>query len=85
MGAQKLTSVLENLYTYINMSTPPKLKNMLVKDQNKDNSCVNSFKYLGLKVPSNHRWNEWVTCYLGAGKRVYYAFENTYNNGEIKC
>ena len=41
--------------------------------------CVESFKYLGLEVPSNHR------CRLEAGKRAYYAFENTCNLGDIKC
>ena len=47
--------------------------------------CVESFKYLVLKVPSNHRWNECVTCRLETGKRAYYTFENTCNHGDIKC
>ena len=47
--------------------------------------CVESFKYLGLEVPSNHRWNECATCRLEAGKRAYYAFENTCNLRDIKC
>ena len=40
--------------------------------------CVESFKYLGLEVPSNHKWNECATRRLEAGKRAYYAFENMY-------
>ena len=54
---------------------------MLVKSQIKDNPCimynngpleyVESFKYLGLKVPSNHRWNECVTRRLEVGKRTF--------------
>ena len=40
--------------------------------------CVESFKYLGLDVCSNYRWNECVThTRLEGGKRTYYAFENT--------
>ena len=45
---------------------------------------VESFKYLGLEVPSKHRWNEYVTNHLERGKRIYYAFENICNDGEIK-
>ena len=51
------------------------MKIMLVKGQNKDNPCaiydiepletMESFKYLGLKVPSNHRWNECATLFKG--------------------
>ena len=72
-----------------------KTKIMLVKSQKRDKSCilynnepleyVESFKYLGLEVPSNHRWNECATRRLEAGKRAYYAFENTCNLGDIKC
>ena len=46
---------------------------------------MESFKYFGLEVPSNHRWNECVTRRIEAGKRAYYAFENTFNHGDIKC
>ena len=46
---------------------------------------MESFKYLGLEVPLNHRWNECATHRLEAGKRAYYAFENTCNHGDIKC
>ena len=72
-----------------------KTKIMLVKSQKRDKpcimynneplECVESFKYLGLEVPSNHRWNECATRRLEAGKRAYYAFENTCNLGDIKC
>ena len=71
-----------------------KTKIMHVKSQKRDKSCimynndplecVESFTYLGLEVPSNHRWNECATRRLEVGKRAYYAFENTCNNGDIK-
>ena len=47
--------------------------------------CVESFKYHGLEVPSNHRWNECATRHIEARKREYYAFKNTCNCGDIKC
>ena len=66
---------------------------MLVNSQKRDKpcimynneplECVESFKYLGLEVPSNHRWNECATRRLKGGKRTYYAFENTCNRGGI--
>ena len=72
-----------------------KTKIMLVKSQNKEKPCimynneplesVKSFKYLGLEVLSNHRWNECASHHLEAGKRAYYAFENICNGGEITC
>ena len=46
---------------------------------------MESFKYLGLEVPLNHRWNECVALLLAMGKRAYNAFENTCNHGEFKC
>ena len=49
---------------------------------NKTLECVESFKYLGVEVPSNHRG---FTRHLEAGKRAYYAFEHTCNHGDIKC
>ena len=52
---------------------------------NESLECVESFKYLGLEVPSNHRWNECATLRFEAGKGAYYAFENTCNHGDIKC
>mgnify|MGYP006973832245 CR=1 FL=1 len=33
-----------------------------------------SFKYLGLEVHSNHKWDECATRCLEAGKRPYYPF-----------
>ena len=56
---------------------------MCIMYNNQPLECVQSFKYLGLEAPSNHRWNECVTHRLEAGKRAYYAFENTCNHGEI--
>ena len=68
---------------------------MLLESQKRDKACiiynneplecVESFKYLGLEVPSNHRWNECAARCLEAGKRAYYAFENTCDRGDIKC
>ena len=82
------------MHTKLNVNSS-KTKIMLVKSQKKDKlcimdnneplECVESFKYLGLEVPSNHRWNECDTRRLEAGKRAYYAFENTCNLGDIKC
>ena len=66
-----------------------KTKIMFVKSQKKDKpciiyndnllECVESFKYLGLEVLSNHVER---MCYplLGIGKRAYYTFENTCNH-----
>ena len=72
-----------------------KTKIMLVESQKRDKpcivynneplDCVESFKYLGLEVSSNHRWNECATRCLEAGKQAYYVFENTCNHGDIKC
>ncbi|RYA37889.1 hypothetical protein DD603_24155, partial [Enterobacter cloacae complex sp. 2DZ2F2B] len=68
---------------------------MLVKTNHKEKPCivynnetlevVESFKYLGLEVPSNHKWKDCAMRRLEAGKRAYYAFENMCNAGEIKC
>ena len=94
--AQKLMKVLENFCLHsglvVNVS---KTKVMLVKALNKEKPCivykneplevVDSFKYLGLEVPSNHKWRDCAMRRLEAGKRAYYAFENMCNVGEIKC
>ena len=48
---------------------------------NESLKIVESFEYVGLEVPSNHRWNKCATYRLEAGKRPDYAFENTYNHG----
>ena len=40
---------------------------------------------LAMAYPYTHRWNECATCHLEAGKRAYYAFENTCNLRDIKC
>mgnify|MGYP000329522522 CR=1 FL=1 len=72
-----------------------KTKIMLVKSQKIDKpciiynneplECVENFKYLGLEVPSNHRWNECAPRRVEVGKQAYYTFENTCNHGDIKC
>ena len=95
--AQKLIRVLEKLCMHSGLSVnSSKSKIMLKKLQNKEKPCkmynneplesVESFKYLALEVPSNHRWNE--TCVnrrFEVGKRAYYAFGNICNGGEITC
>jgi hypothetical protein len=94
--AQKLMKTLEMfcVHTKLNVNSC-KTKIMLVKSQNKDKpcimykneplECVESFKYLGLEVPSNYRLNECATRHLEASKRAYYAFENTCNLGKGCC
>ena len=67
---------------------------MPMKSQNKDKPYimynneplenVENFQYVGLEVPSNHRWNECATCCLETRKRAYYVFKSTCNHGEIK-
>ena len=55
-----------------------------MKSQNKDEPCIiynnemletlERFKYVGVKVPSNHRWSECTTNRLEAKNRAYYVF-----------
>ena len=62
--------------------------------QKKDKPCivynneplgiVESLKYLGVEVASNHRWNECVACCVDARKGGYYAFNGTCYPREIK-
>ena len=71
--AQKLMKALENISVLIKLSVNrSKTKIMLVMNQSKKDKpcimynndpleCVESFTYLGLEVPSNHRWNECAT------------------------
>ena len=82
----KTPSISYNMHTKLIVNSS-NTNIMLVKSQkrvkpciiynNEPLECVESFKYLGLEVPSNHRWNECATRRLEAGKRAYYAFENT--------
>ncbi len=68
---------------------------MLVKTLNKEKpyivynheplEVVESFKYLGLEIPTNRKGRECAMRWLEAGKRAYYAFKNLCNKGEIKC
>ena len=46
---------------------------------------MESFKYLGLHIPSSYNGNECATWHFDVRKRIYNAFENTCNGGEIKC
>ncbi|MCO5605801.1 hypothetical protein L7F22_059985 [Adiantum nelumboides] len=94
--AQKLMIALENFCLHSGLIVNGfKTKVMLVKTLNKEKPCivynkeplevVESFKYLGLEVPANHKWKDCAMRRLEAGKRAYYAFENMCNAGEIKC
>ena len=77
--AHKLMKASEKLcmHTKLNVKSS-KTKIMVVKSQRKDKSCnmyyneplecVESFKYFGLEVLSNHRWNECASRCLEAGK-----------------
>lgn len=94
--AHKLMSVLERFCLHSGLIVnESKTKVMLVKTLNDEKPCiiynneqletVDSFKYLGLEVPSNHKWKDCAMHRLEAGKRAYYAFENMCNVGDIKC
>ncbi|MCO5587893.1 hypothetical protein L7F22_041845 [Adiantum nelumboides] len=94
--AQKLMVVLEKFCLHSGLIVnESKTKVMLVKTNHKEKPCivynnetlevVESFKYLGLEVPSNHKWHECAMRRLEVGKRAYYAFENMCNAGNIKC
>ncbi|MCO5583232.1 hypothetical protein L7F22_037140 [Adiantum nelumboides] len=94
--AHKLMIALENFCLHSGLIVnDSKTKVMLVKILNKVKPCivynkeplevVESFKYLGLEVPANHKWKECAMQRLEAGKRAYYAFENMCNAEEIKC
>ncbi|MCO5548233.1 hypothetical protein L7F22_001690 [Adiantum nelumboides] len=94
--AQKLMIALENFCLHSGLIVnASKTKVMLVKTLNKEKPCivynkeplevVESFKYLGLEVPANHKWKDCAMQRLEAGKRACYAFENMCNAGEIKC
>ena len=45
---------------------------------------VDSFKYLGLEIPSDHRWYKCATKRRENGKWAYYAFENMCRQAEIQ-
>ena len=94
--AQKLMNVLKCFCLQSGLIVnESKTKVMLIKTFKIENPCIvynnqplevaDSFKYLGLKVPSNHKWKDCAMQRLEAGKRAYYAFENMCNAGEIKC
>ena len=85
--AKKLMMVLENFCLHSGLIVnESKTKVMLVKTNHKEKPCiiynnevlevVESFKYLGLEVPANHKWHECAMRHLEAGKKSYYAFEN---------
>ncbi|MCO5588640.1 hypothetical protein L7F22_042597 [Adiantum nelumboides] len=80
--AQKLMIALENFCLHSGSKT----KVMLEKTLNEEKPCtvhnkeplevVESFKYLGLEVPANHKWKDCAMQRLEAEKRTYYGFEN---------
>ena len=82
--AQKIMVALENLCLHSGLIVNgSKTKIMLIKTLNKEKACimynkeplevVESFKYLGLEVPANHKWKDCAMQRLEAGKRTYYA------------
>ena len=95
MIAKTYEGIGKVLYAYELSVNSTKLKILLMKPQNKEKPCITysneslknleSSKYLGLEVPSNHRWNEFASRCLQAGKRAYYAVKNICNGGETTC
>ena len=94
--AQRLMQVLENFCMHSGLLVDVTItKVMLVKAWDKKNPCivynneplevVESFKYLRLEIPHNHKWNKCAMQRLEAGKGAYYTFENKCNAEEIKC
>jgi len=94
--AQKLMVVLVSFCLHSGLIVnESKTKVMLVKTNHKEKPCivynnetlevVESFKYLGLEVPANHKWHECAMRLLEAGKRAYYELENMCNAGDVKC
>ena len=84
-------NAFEEFYMYTKLTVNnSKTRTILVNSQKEDEShicilmihfeSVESFKYLDLEVPSNHKYYECATCRLKVGKRAYYAFENTCNH-----
>ena len=80
--AQKLMVVLEAFCSHSGLRVNvQKTKVMLVKTLNKEKPCivynneplevVDSFKYLGLEVPSNHKWHECAMWGLEVKKMAY--------------
>ena len=57
-----------------------------MKTQNEDNpdivynneqlEVVESFKYFGIEVLSNHKWNKCNTCHLQVKKRSHYLYHD---------
>mgnify|MGYP000698120891 CR=1 FL=1 len=73
-----------------------KIKIMLVKSQKKDKpcaimynneplECVENFKYLGLEVPSIHRWNECATHCRGGFRPQGERFADRCEHGVHEC
>jgi hypothetical protein len=52
--------------------------------QGKPIKVVDSFKYLGIEIPSDHRWYKCATKRKENGKRSYYAFENMCRQVDIQ-
>ena len=71
--AQKLMVVLEEFCLHMLNQTNYKEKPCIMYN-NETLEVVESFKYLGLEIPTNHKWHECAMRRLEAGKRAYYAF-----------
>ena len=52
--------------------------------QGKPIEVVDSFKYLSLEIPSDHKWYKCTTKRREHGKRAYYAFENMCRQVDIQ-
>ena len=56
----------------------------MVMYQDQAIEVVDSFKYLGVDIPSNHAWGSCVRSRLDAGKAKYYQFENMCKQSTIQ-
>lgn len=93
-GAQKLMHILDIFCHCSGLQVnTDKTKVMLVKThkgvqphityRGEGLETVESFKYLGIEVPSNHKWQSCVDKRIVAGWKSYYAFENTCRRAQI--
>ena len=45
---------------------------------------MDSFKYLGLEIPSDHKWHRCATKRRENDKRAYYNFENMCKQADVQ-
>ena len=62
------------------LKTPPK-----IHYARQHIEVVSTFKYMGIEIPTNHRWHTCVEQQLAVGKSKYYQFENDYNHTDTQC